>query len=79
MQNYLWGGVRNDTAPLKEILWQRVMRMLAKSYVLVDEEGTPVYVTEDEIAAKMFTVDFPSTRIVEAEECEVVDAEKGTK
>jgi len=70
------GGVRNGTAPLKEILWQRVMRMLAKSYVLVDEEGTPVYVTEDEIAAKMFTVDFPGTRIVVAEECEVVSVEK---
>ena len=51
---------------------------MAKTYVLADEEGTPVYVTEDEIAAKMFTVDFPGTRIVVAEECEVVDAEKET-
>jgi hypothetical protein len=49
---------------------------MAKTYVLADEEGTPVYVTEDEIAAKMFTVDFPGTHIVVAEECEVVDVEK---
>lgn len=71
MVDVLWGGVRNDTAP-----WRWIEM---KSYVLVDEEGTPVYVTEDEIAAKMFTVDFPGTRIVEAEECEVVNVEKETK
>lgn len=68
MQDILWGGVRNDTAPWR---WIEVPK-----YVLVDEDGTPVYVTENEIAAVMFTEDFPGTHIVEAEECEVVDVDK---
>ena len=51
---------------------------MAKTYVLFNEEGEPVYITNDEITAKMFTVEFPGTHVVEAEEADWVEVEKET-
>lgn len=55
-------------------LWEGVI--MAKTYVLFNEEGEPVYITNDELTAEMFTVDFPGTHIVEAEEADWVETEK---
>ena len=51
---------------------------MAKTYVLFNEEEEPVYITNDEITAKMFTVAFPGTHVVEAEEADWVEVEKET-
>ena len=71
MQDILWGGVRNDTAPWRWIEMKR--------YVICDEEGYPLDVTANREEADAIVAADPTLHIAIAEECEVVSVEKETK